>query len=934
MTTTTKTEFGFIKPTQIEDEMRTSYLDYAMSVIVARALPDVRDGLKPVQRRILYAMDELGMRPTQPYKKSARLVGEVLGKYHPHNNDSVYEAMVRLAQDFTMRLPLVDGQGNFGSVDNDPPAAMRYTEARMRAVSEEMLVNIDENTVDFIDNFDGTLREPVVLPARLPNLMINGASGIAVGMATNIPPHNPTEICDAVIHLVDHPDATVEDLMKHVQGPDFPTGATIMGRDGIRSAYSTGRGQIIVRAKAEIEPMRRSNRMQIIVSELPYQVNKAALVEKIANLTKDKRLQGISEVRDESDREGMRIVIELRSGTQPMVVLNNLYKLTPMQSSFSANMLALVDGMPRMVTLKNALQNFIEFRRDVVRRRAEFQLEKARQRAHILAGLRIAVGNLDEVIALIRAAADTPSAREALIQRFGLDEPQAQAILDMQLRRISALERERLEEEYTQIQATIRELEELLGDDHKVNLEIKKETRAIKRKFGSERLTDISLDAHDISRAELEAHEQVVVTLSKAGYIKRIPATTYRNQHRGGKGVVSMNTREDDPVLHLLVVDTHDTLLFFTNRGRVHKLTVFELRADTSRNTRGVPIANVIQIGANESVSAVVAVDNLDHDDTFLMMGTRKGKIKRIALSNVGNIRPSGIIIMNMNAASDDELVSVCLAKREDDVVMVSEQGMSIRFAVEDAPPRQRNAGGVIGMKLRKKGDIVSGKRPLGKDDRVIGMSVIAIGSESRLLVISKRGFGKLTPVNEYRRQSRGGLGLTTFDIRPRKTGDVAVAEVVDDSNELYLVSEQAQVLRTSMSEIKTTIGRKTSGVTIFKMNSGDAVSSIACVSDLDNGNGEGKSKNGAAKTAKLKPKGGGKNGAKAVKAKPAPKAAESADEGEAPPEAIDGGEAADGVPGDEAQTDERPPENDVGDEAQPGDGAQLTMFMNGKQQT
>ena len=547
--------------------MRTSYLDYAMSVIVARALPDVRDGLKPVQRRILYAMDELGMRPTQPYKKSARLVGEVLGKYHPHNNDSVYEAMVRMAQDFTMRLPLVDGQGNFGSVDNDPPAAMRYTEARLRAVAEEMLVNIDENTVDFIDNFDGTLREPVVLPSRLPNLMINGASGIAVGMATNIPPHNPTEICNAVIHLVDHPNATVEDLMKHVTGPDFPTGATIMGRDGIRNAYTTGRGQIIVRAKAEIQPMRRSNRMQIIVSELPYQVNKAALVEKIASLTKDKRLQGISEVRDESDREGMRVVIELRTGTQPMVVLNNLYKLTPMQSSFSANMLALVEGMPRIITLKVALQAFIDFRREVVRRRAEFQLEKARQRAHILAGLRIAVGNLDEVIALIRGAADTASARDALMTRFSLDEPQAQAILDMQLRRISALERERLEEEYAQIQETIRGLEELLGDEKKILLEIKKETRAVRKKFGEDRKTDISLDAHDISRAELEAHEQVVVTLSQGGYIKRIPASTYRNQHRGGKGVVSMTTREDDPVKHLIVADTHDTLLFFTNRG-------------------------------------------------------------------------------------------------------------------------------------------------------------------------------------------------------------------------------------------------------------------------------------------------------------------------------------------------------------------------------
>ena len=487
--TTLKTDYGFIKPTQIEEEMRTSYLDYAMSVIVARALPDVRDGLKPVQRRILYAMDELGMRPTQPYKKSARLVGEVLGKYHPHNNDSVYEAMVRMAQDFTMRLPLVDGQGNFGSVDNDPPAAMRYTEARLRAVAEEMLVNIDENTVDFIDNFDGTLREPVVLPSRLPNLMINGASGIAVGMATNIPPHNPTEICNAVIHLVDHPNATVEDLMKHVTGPDFPTGATIMGREGIRNAYTTGRGQIIVRAKAEIQPMRRSNRMQIIVSELPYQVNKAALVEKIASLTKDKRLQGISEVRDESDREGMRVVVELRTGTQPMVVLNNLYKLTAMQSSFSANMLALIEGMPRVITLKAALQSFIDFRREVVRRRAEFQLEKARQRAHILAGLRIAVGNLDEVIALIRGAADTAAARDALMTRFSLDEPQAQAILDMQLRRISALERERLEEEYSQIQETIRGLEELLGDEKKILLEIKKETRAVRKKFGEDRKT-------------------------------------------------------------------------------------------------------------------------------------------------------------------------------------------------------------------------------------------------------------------------------------------------------------------------------------------------------------------------------------------------------------------------------------------------------------
>ena len=879
--TTLKTEYGFIKPTQIEEEMRTSYLDYAMSVIVARALPDVRDGLKPVQRRILYAMDELGMRPTQPYKKSARLVGEVLGKYHPHNNDSVYEAMVRMAQDFTMRLPLVDGQGNFGSVDNDPPAAMRYTEARLRAVAEEMLVNIDENTVDFIDNFDGTLREPVVLPSRLPNLMINGASGIAVGMATNIPPHNPTEICNAVIHLIDRPNATVEDLMKHVTGPDFPTGATIMGREGIRNAYATGRGQIIVRAKAEIQPMRRSNRMQIIVTELPYQVNKAALVQKIASLTKDKRLQGISEVRDESDREGMRVVIELRTGTQPMVVLNNLYKLTAMQSSFSANMLALVEGMPRVITLKAALQSFIDFRRDVVRRRAEFQLERARQRAHILAGLRIAVGNLDEVIALIRGAADTPSARDSLMTRFSLDEPQAQAILDMQLRRISALERERLEEEYAQIQETIRGLEDLLGDEKKILREIKKETRDLRKKFGEDRKTDISLDAHDISRAELEAHEQVVVTLSQAGYIKRIPANTYRNQHRGGKGVVSMNTREDDPVKHLLVADTHDTLLFFTNRGRVLKLTVFELRPDTSRNTRGVPVVNVIQLGANETVSAVVAVDSLDHDDTFLMLGTRNGKIKRIALSSIGNIRPSGLIIINMNSGPADELVGACLAKAEDDVVMVSEQGMAIRFSVNGVRPRLRNAGGVIGMKLRNKDYITPSKKPLGKDDRVMAMSIIPKESDSRLLVISKKGFGKLTPVSEYRRQGTGGYGLATFDIRPRTTGNVAVAEVVDDSKELYLVSEQAQVLRTNLSEITTTIGRKTKGVTIFRLDKGDAVASIACVSDLNNDNADAKPNKA-------------KNGKAATKAKPAAKrksdVADAPKNGAAKPEADDAG--------------------------------------------
>ena len=658
----TKTEFGYIRPTQIVDEMRSSYLDYAMSVIVSRALPDIRDGLKPVQRRILYAMQDLAMRPNAQHKKSARLVGEVLGKWHPHGEGAVYDALVRMAQPFSLRMPLVDGQGNFGSVDNDPPAAMRYTEARMAPIAEEMLANIDQNTVDFAENFDGTLNEPEVLPARLPNLLVNGASGIAVGMATNIPPHNPIEVCDALIHLADHPSATVEDLMKFVKGPDFPTGGIIMGTDGIQSAYSTGRGQVVVRAKARIEPMRRSNRMQIIVSELPYQVNKAALVEKVAALVKDRKIEGISDLRDESDREGMRIVFELRAGVQPRVVLNNLYKLTAMQSSFSANMLALVDKMPRVITLRQALRQFLEFRQEVVRRRTEFDLAKARQRAHILAGLRIALSHLDEVINLIRNSESAQVARQQLIERFGLDEDQAQAILDMQLRRLAALEREQLEKEYQELQESIRKMEELLADERKVLAVIKKELRDLKKKHGDERRTEISGDAFDLSREELEAHEQIVVTLSQGGYIKRIPANTFRNQHRGGKGVGGMTTRDNDAVKHLLIVDTHDKLLFFTNKGRVYSLTAFELRADTSRNTRGVPVINVISMTDTEKVSAVIGVNksDLQEEDRYLVLATANGRIKRVSLAQMSNIRPAGLIVMGM--LEGDELVSARLA--------------------------------------------------------------------------------------------------------------------------------------------------------------------------------------------------------------------------------------------------------------------------------
>ena len=809
-----KTPYGFIKPAPLEDEMRTSYMEYAMSVIVARALPDVRDGLKPVQRRILYAMNDLGMRPNSQYKKSARLVGEVLGKWHPHGDAPVYDAQVRMAQPFSLRLPLVDGQGNFGSVDNDPPAAMRYTEARLSQAATEMLANLDQDTVDFIDNFDGTLREPVVLPARLPNLLINGAAGIAVGMATNIPPHNPTEVCNGALALIANPEATTEELMRYVRGPDFPTGATIMGREGIRNTYTTGRGQMVVRAVADIEQPKRSGRQQIIVSELPYQVNKAALIEKMATLVKSKRLEGISDIRDESNRQGMRIVIELRSGAQGLVVLNNLYKLTAMQSSFSANMLALVGGMPRVVTLKSALQSYVDFRREVVTRRARFELKRARERAHILEGLRIALANLDAIIALIRNAPDVDAAKQGLMEWYDLDAVQAQAILDMQLRRIAALEREKIETEYRELQETIAELEALLADPAKISAEVARETEELKKKVRGARRTDIAGEAQEFSREELEAHEQVVVTLSQGGYIKRIPASTYRNQHRGGKGVYSMRTKEDDPVRHILVGDTHDTVLFFTNTGRVLSTRSYELRADISRNTRGVPLANVIPMSDKEHVNAVVGVRSLQEEGLFLVLITRKGTIKRVALEQVSKIRRSGLIIMNLKQG--DELVTARRAREEDDVIMVTEQGMSIRFPVSEVRTMQRAAGGVKAMKLAGK-------------DRIMAMDVVV--PDSKLLVIGKRGYGKLTDLNRYRRQGRGGSGIMTLRVT-KKTGTLAAAEVIADSDQVYVVSRKSLVLRTNLSEIRNT-GRATQGVTIFKLDDDDAVSAIACVGEL-----------------------------------------------------------------------------------------------------
>ncbi len=806
-----RTEHGFIRPLLIEDEMRESYMDYAMSVIVSRALPDVRDGLKPVQRRILYAMNDLGMRPTTPYKKSARLVGEVLGKYHPHSDIPVYEAMVRMAQPFSMRLPLVDGQGNFGSVDNDPPAAMRYTEARLSRVAQEMLANLDQETVDFKDNFDGSIQEPTVLPARLPNLLVNGGSGIAVGMATNIPPHNPGEICNAIIRLIDDPELTTQSLMRSVKAPDFPTGGTIMGLDAVREAFETGQGHITLRGKTHIEDVPRGSRSRIIIDELPYQVNKAALVEKIAGLAKTRRLEGISDIRDESDRDGMRVVIELRSGAQPRVVLNNLHKLTAMQTTFAVNMVALVNGMPQIINLKAAISHFIDFRKEVITRRSEFELRKAKERAHLLEGLRIALEFLDEVIQLIRNSEDVDSARQGLISNFNLDTVQAQAILDMQLRRISALEREKIENEFQELQETIRELEELLASPQLVLAEIKSETDELKKKVRNKRRTDISFEDHDLSREDYEPHEQIVVTLSRGGYVKRILANTYRNQHRGGKGVLSMITREDDPVDHILVLDTHDTLLFFTDKGRVLPLKGYELRPDASRNTRGVPVVNVIPLQSREQVKALISVETLQQSDRFLLMATRKGLIKRLSLSAIANVRRAGLIVMNLK--DGDDLVSATLCNQEDDVVMVTRNGQSIRFPANEITPHQRGAGGIKGIALRGA-------------DRVVAMDVVV--PEGRLLVVSRNGYGKLTQLRFYRAQKRGGIGLKTFSIT-KKTGPVAAAQIVDAAREVYVVSRKAQVLRTNMSEISN-IGRATQGVRVFKLESGDSVSSITAV--------------------------------------------------------------------------------------------------------
>ena len=825
---TTESNIGNIRPIKIEEEMRASYLDYAMSVIISRALPSARDGLKPVQRRILYAMSEIGLRAGSQHKKSARIVGEVLGKYHPHGDEPVYEAMVRMAQHFSLRYPLVDGQGNFGSVDNDPPAAMRYTEARLSRIAEEMLADIDRNTVDFVPNFDDSLSEPVVLPGRLPNLLVNGGSGIAVGMATSIPPHNLIEICDAVARLIDAPETTTEELAEIVKGPDFPTGGIIYRmrreheydaegnrqevlRDAIKQTYAEGRGRIVMQARTHVEEAAaRGNRMQIIVTELPYQVNKAALIERIAMLVRDKKIDGISDLRDESDRHGMRIVIELSRTGQPRQVLNSLYKHTPMQSTFPVNMLALVDGGPRVINLKTALEQYILFRQEVIRRRIEFNLEKARNRDHILEGLLKALQRMDQVIQTIRGAQSADEAKDRLMVRpFSLSDVQAQAVLDMQLRRLARLEREKIEEEHAALIKEIGELEDLLANPRKIDFLIKEDVEDLKKNYGDERRTQIvAQEAEQFSQEDLIAHQDVVVTLSQRGYIKRLPLETYRPQKRGGRGITGMVTREADAVRRLIVADTHDSLLFFTDKGRVFQLRAFEV-PDASRQARGIPLINLIDIEQREQVTAVVATRDFDKD--AMVLATTMGEIKKTPLSEFAAVRRAGLIAMDLE--SEDVLVSAKLAHEEDEVVIVTSDGQAVRFPVADLRSASRASGGVRGVRLNQKAQLAS-------------MEVASSGDQ--LFILSSSGFGKRTPIEEYPTHHRGGSGVTTFKVLD-KTGPVTTARMVKGSQELIVISQDGIVLRTRMDGISIQ-GRSTQGVAVIALGPGDTVAAVALI--------------------------------------------------------------------------------------------------------
>lgn len=804
---------GNIKFQSLEGEMETSYLNYAMSVIVSRALPDVRDGLKPVHRRILYVMNNMGLRHTAKFRKSAAVVGDVMGTFHPHGDSAIYDAMVRLAQDFSMRYPLVDGQGNFGSMDGDPPAAMRYTEARMTRIAGELLLDIDKNTVDFRPNYDGSTREPTVLPAKIPNLLLNGQMGIAVGMATNIPPHNLSELVDGTIHLIDNPEAPLEDLMQFIKGPDFPTGGVIYGTSSIRQAYGTGKGSIVIRAVAEIEEDNKGNQ-QIVITEIPFQVNKSTLVTKIAELVKDKKIVGISDLRDESNRHGVRVVIELKKDSYPKKILNQLYKMTPMQSAFHVNMLALIDGIqPRVMTLEMMLREFVKHRQVVVRRRTEYELGKAKERAHILEGLKIALDHIDEVIKTIRASRTSEEAEANLIKKFKLTVVQAKAILAMQLRRLTGLERQEIEDELKSLLKLIAELEKILADEKEILRIIKEELVEIKERYGDERRTKIvDQELGKFSEEELVPNEQVIVTLTQGNYIKRIAANTYKSQGRGGKGIMGMTTKEEDVVEHLVLTHNHDFILFFTNKGRVFRLKVYEIPA-ASRTAKGQAIVNLLQLGPEENITSINTFSK-DMVGRYLFMTTKNGTVKKTAVADYANVRASGLIAIKLD--DGDELRWVKQTSGSDEVIISTMLAQAIRFKETDARPMGRATRGVRGIRLRP-------------NDRVVGMDVVQ--PQTQLLVIMENGYGKRTKVEQFTTHARGGVGIKA-GVVTEKTGkavDVRAIESIDD--DLVIVSTNGQVIRLPLKEISL-IGRATQGVRIMRMKEGDKVASVALIGE------------------------------------------------------------------------------------------------------
>lgn len=791
-------------PVKITEEMQTSYINYAMSVIVERALPDVRDGLKPVQRRILYGMLELGNRPERPHKKSARIVGEVMGKYHPHGDSAIYYAMVRMAQPFSYRNMLVDGHGNFGSVDGDPPAAMRYTEARLSKLAMELLTDIDKDTVDFYPNFDETLEQPSVLPSKFPNLLVNGAAGIAVGMATNIPPHNIGEVIDGLIELIDTPEVSIKELMNHIKGPDFPTGAVVLGRDGIKDAYTTGRGRIRVRAKTQIEQM-SNGKTRIIVTELPYQVNKSRLIEKIASLVREKRVDGITDLRDESDKSGMRVVIECRRDADPHVILNRLYKHSQLEDTFGVIMLALVDNRPQVLNLKEVLNHYLDHQKEVVVRRTRFELRKAEERAHILEGYRIALDNIDEVIAIIRASYDNP--KERLMERFGLSERQAVAILDMQLRRLSGLERDKIDAEYDELLKTIARLKEILGDMNLVYAIIKNELNEIKKRYSDPRRTKIGLSVGDLEDVDLIAEEDIVVTITHQGYIKRLPVDTYRSQRRGGRGITALNTKAEDFVERLFVASTHSYILFFTNKGRVYRLRGHEI-PEAGRNARGLAVINLISFEPGERIQATIPISEYA-DDQYLTMATSKGIIKKTVLSAFDTNRSGGLIAITLD--DDDELVGVELTEGDSQILLVTREGQAIRFSEDEVRAMGRPARGVIGIKLER-------------DDYVVGLAVA--NDDADLLVVTEQGFGKRTALSEYRLTGRGGKGVLTLN-RTKRTGPIAGVQLVREGNEIMIISFEGIMIRMKVDEISK-LGRNTQGVTLMRLDEDDRVVGVA----------------------------------------------------------------------------------------------------------